>query len=197
MSYRIILLANLTFSFFCYGQENILVTNIIENHESLLNLENSLIKGDILLFSITGSSMIKTDSFPRPELLEIPLRKCTDNYVYFSKKGGIRSTTISVSIESDVGEPNRSIKEVRYIYYKFQVILPDSAIRDIKVPEFCAIGKINEKTNIHCCKVFQSKDKKRVYIYVINSEGANQYEVTWVIQNNKYFTRVIDKLRQK
>ncbi|WP_315823560.1 hypothetical protein [Paraflavitalea speifideaquila] len=32
------------------------------------------------------------------------------------------------------------------------------------------------------CKAFRSADKQRVYIYMVNGEGRDRYEVTWVIQ---------------
>ena len=87
--------------------------------------------------------------------------------------------------------------EVRYLHYKYQIILPDSAIAGIINPRFCINPKVNYKigkATSTVCRVFQSPDKKRVYIYMLNGAGAEQYEVTWVINENKYYGRIIDKV---
>ncbi|PVD51878.1 hypothetical protein DC498_12580 [Terrimonas sp.] len=81
--------------------------------------------------------------------------------------------------------------------YKYQLLLADSAISGLYNPKFCINpkknNKIGEATSTNC-KAYQSKDKRRVYIYMLNGEGAEQYEVTWIINESNYYRRVIDKI---
>ena len=41
-------------------------------------------------------------------------------------------------------------------------------------------------------KMFQSKKSHCIYLYMLNGEGENRYEVTWIVQDGKYLTRVVD-----
>ena len=87
--------------------------------------------------------------------------------------------------------PKEKIKEVRFIHVKYQLLLPESALAGLYEPNFCYKDNTTGKLAASC-KVFRSTDKRRVYIYMYNSDGAGGYEVTWVIQDSKYLTRVID-----
>jgi len=90
----------------------------------------------------------------------------------------------------DITLPIKELKKVRLIFFKLQVILPDSALFGLYEPNIY----LDSLKTIVSCKVYRSKDLKRVYIYMLNGEGKNQYEVTWVLINSNYSMRIINRL---
>jgi len=132
-----------------------------------------------------------TGSLPTGALTEIPLKKCSDVHAYF-EKGNLYASEIIVSVHANEGDPQHGINHIMFIHYKYGFELPDSAISDIRNPKFCDKYTKKDRPVASNCKVFRSGDKKRVYIYMLNGDGKDAYEVTWVIQNSKYFTRIID-----
>lgn len=175
----------------CIGQTNETFPDKIKNKESFIYLSDTVIRKEIALFSIKGSSETMTDSYIKPELIEIPLIRCTDSSAYFNK-GNIYSSEIIVGIYSEKGVSKSRIKEVKFIHSKYLLILPDSAFKDLYNPIFCLKNTDNKKIISTNCKVFQSEDKRRVYIYMLNGEGTSRYEVTWVIKNSTYYIRIMD-----
>jgi hypothetical protein len=69
------------------------------------------------------------------------------------------------------------------------VALPVAAFADLYHPEFTYVEGGTIKTHN---AVFFSKDKHRMYIYMVNNEAIGKYEVTWILQDNKYVGRVVD-----
>lgn len=72
---------------------------------------------------------------------------------------------------------------------KDTVAIPPTAYADLFHPDFTYSEGGTIKTH---CAVLQSADKKKLYIYMVNSEAIGKYEVTWILQDNKYVGRVID-----
>ncbi len=60
---------------------------------------------------------------------------------------------------------------------------------DLYEPRFC--GSVNGEIKCNCA-AYISNDKRRIYIYMLNSNGKGGYEVTWVLQDKQYLRRVID-----
>ena len=154
--------------------------------ESLISLTDSIIKQDISTFTLRGRD---NHYSIKPRLEEIPLRRCSDSFASFYK-GNFYRTEIIVKIESD------SLGIITNLYYelhgKYLVEIPTRAFSNVEAVKFCKKYSIKNKPIISECKVFRSTDKRRGYIYMLNGEGVNRYEVTWVIQNSEYLTRVID-----
>lgn len=186
----------------CYGQKN----------ESYSALPESIVKREIAFFVKAASGMLIDSSLL---LTEIKLSRCSNDFVIFesgnlialdklisiySKPVNLNSITLTDKgklwgISEDL--PTTQISEVRFLHYKYQLLLADSAISGLYNPKFCINpkknNKIGEATSTNC-KAYQSKDKRRVYIYMLNGEGAEQYEVTWIINESNYYGRVIDKV---
>ncbi len=40
--------------------------------------------------------------------------------------------------------------------------------------------------------IYKSKDGHRIYLYVFCKDATGSYEVTWIIQDNKYMRRILD-----
>lgn len=210
------LITLIIFTKVCYGQTDITIPDTKGDSESFIKLTDGIIKREIASFNIAGSFITKTDSFPKIKVNNIPLFMCDDSAVAFSNDGikvyissawfdtlGHKLSFIDpqrrilILIDNkpfwgtDGGIPKRKIRTVKFQHEKYQLTLPDSAIEGLYEPSLCYNHPKPKETTTHC-HVFQSVDKKRVYIYMLNSDGAGAYEVTWVIQNSKYFTRVVD-----
>jgi hypothetical protein len=189
--------------------------------EGFEKLKDSVLKKEIAFFTISGSINTDAVGFIKTKVNEIPLVTCTDSSAYF-EKGNLYASEIIVSIHSekfdtaghkltyvdnsvpflnlidnkpfwgtDGSIPKEKIMRVRFIHVKYQLLLPESALAGLYEPNFCYREKTTGKQTAFC-KVFRSTDKRRIYIYMVNSDGAGAYEVTWVIQDSKYLTRVID-----
>lgn len=98
-----------------------------------------------------------------------------DGKPYYGDYGTVPTTTISSVIV--------------IVNSKDTVALPPAAFADLFHPEFTYSDGGTIKTHN---AVYQSADKKRLYIYMVNSEAIGKYEVTWILQDNKYVGRVID-----
>ena len=168
-------------------------TNDQHHSESFKSLRDDTIRNEIASFSMAGSSMRGAGSLPHGDLTEIPLKKCSDKFAYF-EKGNLYASEIIVSMHANIGDQQDRINKIMYIHYKFGFELPDSAVSDIINPKFCDKYTRKGKPVASNCKVFRSEDKKRVYIYMLNGEGKDACEVTWVIQRHQYLTRIIDRV---
>lgn len=158
----------------CTSVNNISNSNK-EDVSTRTNLD-SLILSEITCISVDDSSKIGKNNTECIELLEIPLKSKTDSSIFF-QKGNLYTSEVIVNILTG----NFKIKEIIYQHYKLGVILPDSVVNDI------IISKLSENQ----CKVFRSVDKKRIYIII--RDVKKHFEVTWVINNDKYYARFVDK----
>jgi hypothetical protein len=174
-----------------FGQKNEDAHTLFKDSESFLFLPDGIIKSEIALFSL--KTQFSSGNFQKARLNEISLKKCSNSYLFF-EKGNIWASEITVSIESENIALKSQIKEVLLMQYKFGLFLPDSAIKDIYDPIFCLCCTKKERPIASDCRVFQSEDRRRIYIYMLNGYDNNRYEVTWVIQDSKYYTRIIDFL---
>lgn len=196
----------------CFGQTAEVITETKKNAENFIKLPEGIIKSEIASFYKTAYTYTKTDSFSTIKLNEISFYNCSDSTILFIKKGilvdihsSVFDTTghsflysnssrpVLIQIDSKPfwgthGKvPNRKIASIIFQHEKYQLTLPDSAVTGLYEPNFCTQSKRDV-----LCKVFRSLDNRRIYIYMLNSDGAGAYEVTWVIQDSKYLTRVID-----
>jgi hypothetical protein len=86
--------------------------------------------------------------------------------------------------------PTTAITSVTVIVNnKDTVAIPPAAFADLYHPDFTYSDGGTIKTHN---AVYLSADKKKMYIYMLNSEAIGKYEVTWILQDNKYVGRVID-----
>lgn len=97
-----------------------------------------------------------------------------DNKGYFGDYGSVPKTTIE-SVTAVIGRDT--------------VAIPAAAYSDLYNPVFTYShdGTISASGG-----VYQSADKKKLYIYLLKRDEAGSYEVTWVIQDKKYLRRVVD-----
>lgn len=163
--------------------------------ESLSQLHDTLMKKEISSFALAGKNLGSLQNTAAVNLTAIPLSRCNDKFVVF-EKGNLKYLDLLVSIDADHSGTVSKVKEVRLIFIKVLVTLPDSALAAITDPQFCTGFTKKNKPGSSTCKVFRSADRKRVYVYMLNGSGENRYEVTWVVESGKYFTRVLDKVKE-
>ena len=200
----------------CLGQTDVTISETKRGKESFTKLTEGVIKKEVASFTTAGSFQEKTNDGSKTKMNLIPLLNCTDSSVTFLEGGVIvdiyssKFDTIGHDLSfdpqqpflvlidnqpfwgTDGGVPKERIRSVIFIHEKYKLTLPDSAIAGLYEPNFCYNDKKTGKPVKSLCSVFRSDDKKRVYIYMLNSDGAGAYEVTWVIQDGKYYTRIVD-----
>lgn len=85
--------------------------------------------------------------------------------------------------------PKTQIESVVAIIDRDTIVIPQAAYFDLYNPLFSfKEGGVTKSNN----KVFLSADGRKMYIYMLKPESGGSYEVTWVIQDRKYFKRVVD-----
>lgn len=182
-----------------------LETNLISKKESLNNFQNGIYKDEISSFAIVSKSSnhLSPNEMGLMESVLLEMKNGIARYPSGQKP-------LTIEIESD-GEKT-FLKSVFYSYCKWYGNVPDSALCDIVNPTY-SIYYIRKKVSLsdYCLKynvkrifgknrpipiidnwkVFYSKSGRR-YIYYVNHKY--RYEVTWIIDKEKYVGRVIDKL---
>ena len=86
--------------------------------------------------------------------------------------------------------PVTTIASVLVIINNDTVLVPPAALADLYNPSYSytdASGVARSQN-----RVYLSPDNRKIYIYMLNREASGSYEVTWVIQDKKYFRRVLD-----
>ncbi len=85
--------------------------------------------------------------------------------------------------------PKHSIANLAVVIGKDSVAIPPAAYADLYNPAFAYTDGDKLKT---FAGVYQSADKRNVYIYMLNRDELGSYEVTWVIQDKHYLRRIVD-----
>lgn len=86
--------------------------------------------------------------------------------------------------------PTTTIDYIMVTVGRDTINIPATAYSDLYDPKFCRPGaEAKTKCNLG---VYFSKDNRRMYIYMLNGDERQGYEVTWIIQDKQYLRRVID-----
>ena len=164
--------------------------------ESLVNVSDSLLKNEIASFTKKGNSLQLKDSLIKTGLIEIPICNCSDKavHLWWSTFFSSVSTFIHIYLKEET-----SAKKLDSIFLvthsHFWVKFPKDAYKGIFTSAPCSFsGGKRDKLFSDYYKAFYSQDKRRLYIYMLGGTDINKYEVTWVIINDKYFTRVFDNV---
>lgn len=94
---------------------------------------------------------------------------------------------------TDGGMPRREIKGVNVTMKGKMLNVPKRGYTNLYEPNFCDTypGSKDAPISIHAsCRL--SKDRERLYIHMMNSDGAGGYLVTWIFQNGRYWGRVVE-----
>ena len=211
------------FSFFlssqsiCFGQK--------EHHaKSIIN--DSIVHREMDYFTIAGASGNKDYSDMGIILKEIPLIHSDDSEVVFEKADwysvhwafyisfepfdtlnhsityGKDSIILAIDDHACYGIsnrlPKRQVHRIDFFHEKYRVKLPENAFDGIyEVPIYYCKTKKDRKKPQHYFKAYLSNDNRRKYLYMLNGEGKDRYEVTWVMNGYDYYGRFINKIPEK
>jgi hypothetical protein len=190
----------------CSGQD-IVIPDYKGENESFSKLKDKIIRKEIATFTIAGAK----ENNLSLKLKQLPLKKFGDNYSTFEKDSIVIKLTVGQFIKANhkikyiggevVKIDNKPIwgtdgelpkEQINSIYVRIgkdTVIIPKSAYQDLFEPSLK--WKEANKTKGHLW-VYYSKDHKRFYIAMSNSDGAGFYEATLIIKDKKYCGRVLD-----
>jgi hypothetical protein len=197
-----------TFCSACFAQDDDIPT-YHNKWESFAKMKEQDLRADLATFTLGGLD----ESMGKQQLAYIPVSDYGDNFVEFLQDNiHIKITSAMfdkakhklqyydryvVRIDNkpfygvDGQMPRRKIESIAIAIGNDSVQIPPAAFFDLYEPRFCSpdasTGKIACNT-----RVFISNDKRKIYIYMLNSSGRGGYEVTWIIEDKKYLRRVID-----
>jgi len=175
--------------------------------ESFSKLKDKSIKSELAQFTDEGSN-----NHPRiTSLFEIPLQKYSNNFSIFQtdsilikiekSKFSKAKHKIKYFEESAITIDNKPIwgkdgdlpkEQISSIFVKIgldTIRIPKTAYNDLYEPNL-TYKEGNETVGF--LRVYASLNRSRYYIYMQNGDGAGFYEVTLIIDHNRYLKRVID-----
>ncbi len=183
------------------------------------SLKNKLYRSELACFTIEAGNHEKRDSLIAAHLTRFNLEKCSDSSL-FLRSGTTKVELYAMPFDTnntkaftvvnnaayknylllirdhpfwgtDGAFPRKKLKAIKTEFAKTQLVLPDSAFDDLYEPNFCFLKA--KQTKAYCLtEAFYSKDRKRIYVYMLNGDGAGGYEVTFIIENKRYIGRVVD-----
>jgi hypothetical protein len=198
----------LTFCGRCFAQDEDIPT-YHNKWESFSKLREQDLRSDLATFTLGGLD----ESMGKQPIANIPVSNYGDNYIEFLQDNiHVKITSAKfdqtkhkfqyydqyvVRIDNkpfygvDGQMPGKKIESIAVAIGNDSVQIPSTAFADLYEPRFCGpdagTGKIVCNT-----RLYVSNDKRKIYIYMLNSSGKGGYEVTWVIEDKKYLRRVID-----
>jgi len=195
-TFGLILFLLLGCSKICFSQNN------IETHlsESFENLTDTLIKKEIALFNFKGSSFLSSDSsVKKPSLREIPLRNCNGNTISLNKGNTFITLRFSPDLDNRYAGTNKLDSIFLVTHSHYWVKIPKSAYRGLQHPLACNSDVRGKRQRFVSAfyKAFESVDRRQIYIYMIGGLDRARYEVTWIIQNDEYYGRIIDDIWER
>lgn len=209
--------------FFCslmiYAQnvEKTIILNFNEIKDTNIKEEISLICKSYLPFKENSSKEANS-------LVKIPLKSCNGNSVILEKGNFfscdksilIETTSFDSSKLFLLGKDNEKMlltKKDSNSYWGVGGIIPSMELKrvvcffneykyiylpieGIYEPQLClfTLDKKRKKQFVSNCKAYISKDRRRIYIYMLNGTEGYKYEVIWVIKDYKYYGSIITKL---
>ena len=197
----------LTWGIVCLAQEDIPTYH--NKWESFSKMREQDLRADLATFTLGGLD----ESMGKQPITNVPPSNYGDNYIEFSqadvhvKITSARFDQIKhkfqyydqyvVRIDNkpfygvDGQMPHKKIESIAVSIGGDSVQIPATAFFDLYEPRFCSPDASARK--IACnTRLYLSNDKRKIYIYMLNSNGKGGYEVTWIIEDKKYLRRVID-----
>jgi hypothetical protein len=176
--------------------------------ENFSRIVDKDIRSDLASFTIGGIE----ESLGKSPLKKLPVKKYGENYITYD------SNDVQVTIKAGIFDPSKhkltvenkylvkidnkpflgnygrvpktTIEGLTIIIGRDTIPIPASAISNLFNPNFTfrdASGVIRSQDG-----VYLSKDKRKIYIYMLNKDDTGSYEVTWIVQDKKYLRRVVD-----
>jgi hypothetical protein len=97
--------------------------------------------------------------------------------------------------------PTRKVRDVFFVLHSHLLVdFPPEAFTGIYQPPWCMwdynpVGKIVHRESLATpnLRLFHSTKTNHHYLYLLNGEGENRYEVTWIVEGGSYLRRVVDE----
>jgi len=200
-----IFLSAILFSTFCKAQNDMPDTR--RKTESFARFHYGNLRADLATFTLAGSS----ESVGAPPLQKINYTTLGNDSITFDGDGIKAKVKIApfnpaknklyyedkylIKIDrrpyyGDYGSvPKTYISEVSMIVNNDTVFIPALAYSDLFNLHFTYTDKSAERTTD---AIYLSKDGHYIYLYLFCKNNSGSYEVTWIIQDNKYLRRVLD-----
>lgn len=176
--------------------------------ESFTKIHEKDVRADIASFAVGGID----ESIGKLPLTKIGVSKYENNFMSFeddnikvvittgrfepSSHKLVRDEDHLVKIDNkpyygNYGKiPNNHIQSVIILIDKDTIPVPAAAYTDLCNVSFTYRDKSGtERSNNG---IYLSKDKHKMYVYLMNKNEDGGYEVTWVIQDKKFLRRVLD-----
>jgi hypothetical protein len=192
----------------CFGQDDAIPT-YHNKWESFSKMREQDLRADLATFTLGGLD----ESMGKQQLAYVSVSAYDNTYVQFDEDNvHVRVTTglfdqskhklqyydqYVVRVDNkpfygvDGQMPKKTIQSIAVTIGKDSVQIPSAAFSDLYEPRLC--GPDESTGKIACnTRLYISNDKRKIYIYMLNSSGKGGYEVTWIIEDKKYLRRVID-----
>ncbi len=96
--------------------------------------------------------------------------------------------------------PKRKVKDVFFVLHSHYLVdFPSEAFTGIYEPPLCTwdynpVGKTVHREALATphLRLLKSETSHHMYLYMLNGEDENRYEVIWILENERYLTRVVD-----
>jgi hypothetical protein len=141
------------------------------------------IKLDTLpLYRLMGNEVVFADGNCTIKIAKRPFNKAMHKLL-MSNEGGYNCLAAIDSLPIWGTDCDTPRYEYNYIDIEIdgkKVAIPPSATNGLYEP------------SLHFNKVYRTKNRRRYFIHVWNSDGAGAYELTFIIDNGKYLRRVAD-----
>lgn len=160
-------------------------------------ITDTLIRREIATFTVTGASLYTGDSSGKKKLREIATRYCDNGEVHLSWSTFTSSVSTFIHLYFTGEDTNRMLDSIFLVTHShFYVRIPKSVCQGLRQPNTCNYRGGPKKENYYSpwIKAFYSADKRRLYIYMVGGAGSDKYEVTWVISDDRFFIRVMDRI---
>ena len=176
--------------------------------ESFTKIPEKDVRADIASFAVGGID----ESIGKLPLNKIGVNKYESNYMSFegeNVKVMITTGPFNVSAHKLVRDDDKIVKIDNKPFYGNYGSMPTNHIQSVTVlidqdtipipttayADLCNVNfTYRDKSGTERSNngVYLSKDNRKVYVYLLNKDGAGGYEATWVIQDKKFLRRVLD-----
>lgn len=147
------------------------------------NWKKASIKLDTVpLYRLISNEVVFADSNCTIKITKRPFNKAMHSLL-MSNQGGYNCLIAIDSLPiwgTDCDTPRHEYNYIDIEIDGKKVAIPASATKGLYEP------------SLHFAKVYRTKNRRRYFIHMWNSDGAGAYELTFVIDNGKYLRRVAD-----
>lgn len=197
----------LLYGFSCSAQKFYDYQDTRRKNESFVKLPKTEIRADLATFTLSGIS----DAVGKDELQKISFTTFGPDFMNFDGdniKASVKLVSFDKSKHKLDYDEKYLIRIDRKTYYGDYGNMPKTYIGNIIITvgsdsvtippsAFADLYNLNltytDKGTLRSRNgIYKSKDGHRIYLYLFCKDATGSYEVTWIVQDKKYFRRVLD-----